>query len=383
MKNGRSAMGTLLERMRPWLLSWAEAQAAAGIERIVLGEPRPRHVLVSICDHFEPLWTGDREMPGAASHAIGLARVRAWREGYPWIAKEFRDADGRPPRHTFFFPGEQYHPAFLEPLSELVSQGLGEVEVHLHHDADTRESLRDKLGLTLIDFSRHGLLPRVRGRPQWSFIHGNWCLANAREDGAFCGVDDELDLLWELGCYADFTFPSAPDPTQPRIVNSIYYPLGDVRQRAAHERGRAVRVGSAREDRVLIVQGPLSLSRRRGPGLPLRIDAGALTARDPATPERLRTWIAQGVGVRGRPEWVFVKLCTHGAPEREAASLLGGPQRRFHEALAALSRRENFCVHYLTAREMYNVARAAMDGKVGEPGELRDYEIPPPERMLM
>jgi hypothetical protein len=35
-------------------------------------------------------------------------------------------------------------------------------------------------------------------------------------------------------------------------------------------------------------------------------------------------------------------------------------------------------LHYVTAREMYNVAIAAMDGKSGDPGAYRDYELPPP-----
>ena len=361
----------------------AAARARGGGGARAPGRDRgaPVHVLVAICDHFEPLWTGDPAAPGGAPLARGRERVAAWRRGYPELAASFRDADGRPPRHTFFFPGEQHHPDLVEPLGELVGLGLGEVEVHLHHDGDTRASLARSLDETLSRLGRHGLVPRAAGRRRWAFIHGNWCLANARADGRHCGVDDELDLLHELGCYADFTFPSAPDETQPRLVNAIYYPSGDVRRRRAHEVGRRVGVGTPVEPRVLIVQGPLALARRTGrPGLPVRIDAAALTATDPATPERLATWIAQGVGVAGRPDWVFVKLHTHGAPEREAASLLGDPQRRFHEALAALGRRGRHRVHYVTARELYNLARAAMDGFAGEPRDALDHEVPPPER---
>ena len=33
-----------------------------------------------------------------------------------------------------------------------------------------------------------------------------------------------------------------------------------------------------------------------------------------------------------------------------------------------------------TARELYNVARAAMDGMGGSPAAFFDYEVPPPER---
>jgi hypothetical protein len=254
--------------------------------------------------------------------------------------------------------------------------GLAEVEVHLHHDRDTRASLEEKLVCTLDNLKQHGVVPELRGQSRWAFIHGNWCLANARADGAYCGVDDELDVLYTLGCYADFTFPSAPDPTQPRLLNCVYYPHGDVRKRRAHEFGRPARVGDVRKDRVLCMQGPLGVCRRSGTGLPLRLDSGALTARDPATIERFEHCIDQGITIRDRPEWVFVKLSTHGAPEREAASFLGKPQRAFHDALARWSERTGISHHYVTAREMFNVSRADMDVKTGNPTEYRNYEIP-------
>jgi hypothetical protein len=40
--------------------------------------------------------------------------------------------------------------------------------------------------------------------------------------------------------------------------------------------------------------------------------------------------------------------------------------------------RNGTAVHYVTAREMFNVARAAMDGKTGNPNSYFDYVIPPP-----
>ena len=37
-------------------------------------------------------------------------------------------------------------------------------------------------------------------------------------------------------------------------------------------------------------------------------------------------------------------------------------------------------LHYVTAREMYNIIRAAEDGNTGNPGSYRDYMIDPPVR---
>jgi hypothetical protein len=119
------------------------------------------------------------------------------------------------------------------------------------------------------------------------------------------------------------------------------------------------------------------LARRRE-RFGVRIESAAITARDPATPERISTWVAQNVHVRGRPEWVFVKVHTHGAPEAQAASLLGAGGRELHRALARYADGKHWKLHYVTAREAFNVARAAMDGKQGDPNEFFDYVLPPP-----
>jgi hypothetical protein len=305
--------------------------------------------------------------------------VRAWEEAYPRLAGDFRDADARPPRHTFFFPGEQYEPRSLDRLGRLVRAGLGEVEVHLHHDNDSAANLAQTLSAHTTAYASHGHLSRdSAGRPCFAFIHGNWCLSNAREDGRWCGVDAELPVLFHSGCYADFTFPSAPDECQPRMVNQIYWPEGDLGRRRAYDRGVVARVGAARDDRLLIIQGPLAVARRPGQ-LRLRIEAGAITANDPATSARVRTWVAQRIHVVGRPEWVFVKVHAHGAPEAQAASLLGEPGRELHRVLTTqFNDGRRWTLHYVTAREMYNVARAAMDGRGGDPAEHRDYVFPPP-----
>ena len=71
-----------------------------------------------------------------------------------------------------------------------------------------------------------------------------------------------------------------------------------------------------------------------------------------------------------------MKLHTHGAPEANARMLLGAPMEGLHEALAALASHDPWRVHYVTAREMYNVARAAMDGMGGSPAAYFDYEVP-------
>lgn len=362
------ALTKLHRNVHRWLGGYARSSL-----RSLADEPSagPRHLLVALCDHYEPLW-------GDAGREQGRRRVDRWLEDYPRLAAGYRDADGRPPRHSFFFPGEQYAPEYLEGLGRLTRSGLGEVEVHLHHDGDDEPKLRRDLAGYLAAFAEHGHLSRdPNGRLRYAFIHGNWCLANSRSDQRYCGVDSELSVLFSTGCYADFTFPSAPDETQPGIVNQIYWPSGDPERARSHEVGVRARVGEKMDDRILMIQGPLALARRGRFGL--RIDSAALTANDPATAARVRTWVSQSIAVAGRPEWLFVKLHTHGAPEKQADSLLGAGGHELHRVLTSqYNDQRRFVLHYVTAREMFNIALAAMNGHSGNPNDYRDYAMAKP-----
>ena len=358
----------MLDRLRRKNVhQWIRDYGRHLVRRARASHPRgPRHILFALCDHYEPLH-------GRAPDEIGRARVDAWAERYPDLGR-FRDSDGRPPRHGWFFPGEEYRPHFLARLGELARAGFGEVEIHLHHDNDTAATLAPQLERTLALFAEHGHLSRHGRGYQWAFIHGNWSLANGRPDGRWCGVDDELPLLHALGCYADLTFPSAPDPCQPDKVNQIYWPTGDLTRRRSYDHGERARVGRHHDDRLLMITGPLAIARK---GAGVRIENGALTGDDPPSATRVQTWIDQGIHIEGRPEWVFVKVHTHGAIERTAASLLGAGGAALHTALAERMHRGD-SVHYVTAREMFNVARAAMDGKAGNPNQYFDHVVPPP-----
>lgn len=329
-----------------------------------------RHLLFAFCDHYEPEWR-------KPSEAVAVGRVKRWHERYPELLARFVDADGRGPQHSFFFPGEEYAPAYFDLLEDLIRQGGGEVELHLHHDGDTAAILRDKITRYLGIYAERGHFARTDGRIRYAFIHGNWCLANSRPDGRWCGVDEELPLLFDTGCYADMTFPSVPDVSQPGIVNQIYWPTGDLARRRAHESGERARVGKSYDDRLLMITGPMAVAldpaQKR-----LRIESTGVTAHDPATAFRVKLWVDQNICVAGRPEWVFVKVYTHGAPDEQGESLLGPDGVAMHEALARYNDGQRWKLHYVTAREMYNIAKAATAGERGDPNDYRDYELAPP-----
>ena len=294
----------------------------------------------------------------------------------------FRDADGRSPRHSVLLPGRGVRPRIPGGAGRAgPGAGLGEVELHLHHDNDTADNLRRDITDYLELFAEHGHLSRDgRASLRYAFIHGNWCLANARSDGRWCGVDDELPLLYETGCYADFTFPAAPDESQPGLVNQIYWPDGDLARRRAYDAGAAGPGGRdvprpAADDRGAPGPGGAAAARRF-----VRIENARHHRRQtPATAERVRSWVQQNIHVDGRPEWVFVKVHTHGAQEHARRRPAG--RRRPPPAPGAAARYndgQRWSLHYVTAREMYNVAIAAMDGRSGDPGDYRDYLLKPP-----
>ena len=330
-------------------------------------------ILLCVADHFEPLH-------GGVAEAVGARRVERWLTEFPRIAERFRDADGRPPQHTFFFPIEQYTPGYLDALGQLTALGLGEVEVHLHHDRDTSGNLQRALTeFRDLLHTRHGLLTRdSSGNVRYAFVHGNWALDNSLPDGRWCGVNDELTVLRETGCYADFTLPAAPSPAQTRTVNQIYYATDDPNAPKSHDLGLRVEVGSAAPEKaLLIVQGPLSLSFGRAKwGVVPRLENSALHAGHPPTVERMAEWLDCGVSIGGRPEWVFVKLHTHGAPDANADMLLGGAIDAFHRRLlSSYNDGSLFRLHYVTARELANIVKAAETGKAGNPAQYRDYEL--------
>ena len=76
--------------------------------------------------------------------------------------------------------------------------------------------------------------------------------------------------------------------------------------------------------------------------------------------------------VEQAPDWVFVKVHTHGCKEANWDALLGQPMVSLHRHLAErYNDGLNWKLHYVTAREMYNIVRAAEQGLTGDPGQYR------------
>jgi hypothetical protein len=335
-----------------------------------------RHLLFCFVDHYEPGWL-------RPTLEVERQRVARWRQDYPKLCAGHRDADGRAPIHSFFYPEEEYRAEHLDALVEMCRMGLGEIEIHLHHDNDTEAGLREKLRrFTNILADRHDALPRhpQTGQLQWTFIHGNWSLDNCRADGRWCGVNNELIVLREEGCYADFTLPAAPSECQTSTINQIYYATDDPGKPKSHDKGVRMRVGGQPVGDMLMIQGPLGLMwKNRKFGLIPRIESGDIRTSMPPTPQRVDAWVETGIHVQGRPEWIFVKVHTHGTQERDMDTLLGAPMdKAFTHLETQYNDGKRWKLHYVSAREMANIAKAAEAGKTGDPNAYRDYLVARP-----
>ncbi len=360
----------MFKALNIWLPSYLRQKS------VTLPQDKAVHLIIAICDHFEPLHKADKSK--------ALERLNFWKKNFPLMTERFFDSNGIPPRHTFFYPTEQSDANILNELKYICDKTGAEVEVHLHHKSDTVETLTEKLLRGISELSKFGFLcSDENGATRYGFIHGDWALTNSHPKKLFCGVDSEISVLRQTGCYADFTMPSAPDVTQSRIINSIYYVRETGRPRS-FDNGEFVKVNLQAANNtvfskpgineLLLVQGPLGLNwQSRKFGLLPRIENGNLTRLNPPSIERLKLWIKIHTHIQGKPEWIFIKLHTHGGIESNFKMLLGEPMFQFHTELKKFcDTNPRFKYHYVTAREMVNIIHSAEINLPGEPHLFRN-----------
>ncbi|MFY9648087.1 MAG: hypothetical protein WAK29_23130, partial [Terriglobales bacterium] len=84
-----------------------------------LGAPvrEPVHLMIAMADHFEPaidLESGYKRVPRAEQER----RLEWWNREYPKAVDRWRDHDGRPFAHSYFYPAEQYDSGLLEMIAQ-------------------------------------------------------------------------------------------------------------------------------------------------------------------------------------------------------------------------------------------------------------------------
>ena len=309
-------------------------------------------------------------------------RLNAWTIDYPDMAKKHRDSDGQPPKHSFFYALDLMHEHELAAMKPVIDAGYGEFELHWHHDHETEKSFIEKLDNAMDTFHKYDyMLPyKADQKACFSFIHGNWSLANSR-GSHFCGVDNEVEILKKQGCYGDFTYPALFSEAQPPMINNIYY-CNQLDQPSCYFQGRDAQVDRPqRNDEFLIFQGPMTINwfdwRHKWHPTVEDGDINQFPTHD--DPKRINAWIRQKIHVKGRPEWQFVKVFCHGAQDHK--SVVSSTTDRMHDYLEKMyNDGEKYRLHYVSAREAFNIVKAAEDGHQGNPNQFRDYVIPHPKK---
>ena len=312
--------------------------------------PSGARVWLAIADHWEPYWL-------RPSDEVAAERVATWLKHWPEIARRHADSSGRPPQYTFYYPQEEYRPQFLDGLAEMKRAGIADVDIHIHHDGEGQQNFIDRMsGFIETLVGRHGLLRSSNGRPVFGFIHGNWALDNSRPDGRCCGLNNEITLLRDLGCYADFTMPSGSSPTQSRTVNTIYWVTDDPSRPRSYDRGVSLKPGVPNGGDLLMIPGPLGL--RWADRIVPRMETGELASYDLPAAYRVERWLDLAPRIGGD---IFIKLFTHGAQERNSSALLsdGGLDRLF-TTLAEGCRRRGYLLRYVSTWEMRQAVDAAV-----------------------
>jgi hypothetical protein len=332
---------------------WLPAYIRDRSKNLLHSRPPAKRLWVAITDHYEPFG-------GGVSAQVAAARVAEWQKRWPVIAAAAPlDAAGRPPCYTFFYPQEDYDFTTIESLAELSRTGIADVEIHIHHHKDTAAGFAEKIATFCSRLRNdHGLLHQHNGRLVFGFIHGNWALDNSLDRGNGCGVTGELQLLRDLGCYADFTMPSLPAESQSRIINRIYWTTGDPSRPRGYDHGVMATIGGGVQGDILMITGPTGLLYRER--LKPRLEAGELAHHALPSAYRVKRWLdfAPRLG-----DDIFLKLFAHGAREDNAVDLLGsdtkaGTLAPMFQWIKQAAQERGLELHWTSAFDMFRAVDA-------------------------
>jgi hypothetical protein len=352
--------------------------------------------MFAFVDHFEPDNFKSTTPP---------QELIAWVDDHMALATKHVDADGQHPKHGYFLIveptiGNSLHARMagieLTWLNKATYSGCGEVEYHLHHgvsDERTRteaEAIAEVRSLTATAmgfWNDYGACwtAEVVPRCTFGFVHGNWALDNSLWNTGYprtCGVNHELSLLRELGCYADFTLPSWSTMDSP-IQDSIYYAKDDDDWGSYKKptNTQLVQVGQPAFGDLMLIEGPTSSGNAyQRSNIGIKTGSGGYT--DPPALGRMDVWVGRNIHVIGRDNWIFVKVYTHGCAQHFADcpaawdAFFGPTAGKFYSDIEAkYNDGVNWKLHYVSAREMYNIIKAAEAGMTGDPNQYRDYAI--------
>jgi hypothetical protein len=120
----------------------------------------------------------------------------------------------------------------------------------------------------------------------------------------------------------------------------------------------------------------IDLGRRKGRWPIPGIENSELSSANPPTLRRMELWKDAAITVQGLPDWIFIKLHCHGMTPRDESAMFGAAIQNFlRELVEGSGNGVEYRLHFVTMREMVNIALAACDDRKGNPGEYRDYRF--------
>lgn len=295
-------------------------------------------------------------------------------ETFASLASEHIDSDSRKFQLTFACSGRNSDSTTLHMLTEFCRRELGEVEYLIPWDFSSEASMREKLEQGLRRFNSYGWMSTVGSEVRFAVVR-------ERNSGDRRETDlwRQVSVLSDLGCYADMSFPGVRSSWPQSRVNTMFMVTSaDYEPRNESDELMAGRLGKGG---LLVIKGP-SLIDWTDWRFTLKpyVEDGHLSPEAPPDPGRVDSWIRANVHVIGQPNWIFVKLTIGGLNDAASAqSLRHSLDRSLMYLEEICNDNEMYRLHYVTAREVYNVAMAAQAFKGGNAGLFRDYLIGPYE----
>ena len=298
------------------------------------------------------------------------ASTEQWIKDYSEAIKGITDSNGRKFQYSWFYPyDDRRTPSSLELLSEFAGKGYGDIEFHWHRGNISDEEFQRGVADAMKWFSSYGVAVPITSDKRWEtafgYVAGNWDLDNGL--GRRDGESHEIDYLLNEGGYGDFTFPNSTS-AQPPFYSRLYYAT-DSPESKSYKTGETAAVG-VDEEGLLMFMGPTALDFKE-----MTVEFGTVEAWWYKNfQSRVDNWFRNAPTVEGKPEWRFVKTYTHGVQSRDLFT--SGDFRRMLQKLLKYTEDNDLRLHFVTAREAYNIVQAAEDGLKGNPYEYRNYEIP-------
>lgn len=293
------------------------------------------------------------------------------------LVSNHTDSDSVHLKMTFAKKNLHADPTGLSPLSEWCKDNSSELELLLSCESRREPSFRAQLYGHLAVLKSHGWATMIDSETRFTVVR-----ERCRSELAGTIPAEQIRVLAQAGCYADMSFPDIESRHKRTGINSIYSVSSAVSD--PFRDCSYLRTGELDTGDLVVIDGPLltDWADWRDSYGPL-VENGCLTPSNLPDSRRVESWIRANVHVIGQPDWIFVKL--------RITNLVDAPSARrvlqaLHQSLSYLENvyrdNEAYRLHYVTAREMYNIARAAEAGRTGDAAAFRDYMIQPYEATI-